>query len=83
MTRPGDLQSGVQKIKHATRELQRHWSDTLAEWDDATARQFAAKHLEPMLPVLRLIMAATSETDEVYRQAIQECDDPDRPSLTW
>ena len=81
MSRPGNLQNGVQQLKHATRELQRHWDEAKREWNDQTARDFEAKHLETMLPALRLVLSATSETEEIYRQAIHDVEDPDRPTF--
>ncbi|MCA9151472.1 MAG: hypothetical protein KDA92_19300 [Planctomycetales bacterium] len=80
MSRPGHLHIGVQQLQHATRELQRMWAETRRQWNDQTARDFEAKHLESMLPALRLILAATSETEEQYRQAVHDSEDPDRPT---
>jgi hypothetical protein len=82
MNRPGDLLSGMQRLKRATAELQRRWTETRQDWNDQTARDFEAECLEPLLPTLRLVLAATSELDEVYRKAVASCRDQDRAELS-
>jgi hypothetical protein len=81
MSRPGELMTGLQHLKRATGELQRQWAETRELWDDQTARLFERQHLESMLPALRLVIAATAEIDELYRHAIQECQDPQDDTL--
>ncbi len=75
MERPGNLLSGLQRLKRATRDLQACWEETRETWDDQAARDFQQQHLEPILPALRLVMAATSELDDIFRRAIRDCDD--------
>ena len=81
MNRPGDLLGATQRLKRATRELQHQWDSTKMEWNDAATRQFETKYLEPILPTLRLFLAATSELEDIYRQAINECRDRDKGEL--
>jgi hypothetical protein len=78
MGRPGQLQDGMQRLKKATAELQRHWAETRLAWDDQSARNFEAEHLEPLLPTLRLVLSATGELDDFFRKAVAECQDEDR-----
>lgn len=76
MNRPGDLLSGVARLKHATRDFQWAWNDVQTQWNDAAMRDFQRRHLDPILPTLRLVMAATSELNDLYERALQECADP-------
>jgi hypothetical protein len=78
MNRPGDLLAGIQRLKRATSELQRQWSEAREAWRDRTADEFEEQFLQPLLPTLRLVLSATSELDEVYRGAIAACEDRDR-----
>lgn len=82
MSRPGELLSGMQRLKRATSDLQRQWTETRSQWNDQAAQEFEAKYLESMLPALRLVIAATSELDEAYRKAIAACQDPDHPQTS-
>jgi hypothetical protein len=81
MTRQGDLIAGVQRLKRATAQLQLRWAEARETWNDQTARDFEAAHLEPLLPTLRLVLSATSDLDEAYRKAIAACRDQDRAEL--
>ncbi len=80
MNRPGNLIGGIQRLKRATAELQRQWHETRQQWNDQAAKDFEATHLEPLLPTLRRVMSATGELDEMYRKAIQACQDEDLQS---
>jgi hypothetical protein len=75
MERPGELISGMQRLKRATRDLQTAWTETQAVWNDAASRDFQQRYLDPILPTLRRVLAATSEMDDTYRRAIAECTD--------
>ena len=79
MNRPGELNSAIQRLRHATRELQFQWRATRETWDDQTARDFEENHLKPMMPKLRLVMSATSELTELYQRAAKECADERDP----
>lgn len=72
MDRPGELASSLQRLKRATRDLQEQWAVTKRSWTDQTARDFEAQHLEPILPQLRLVLAASAELEELFRQVRQD-----------
>jgi hypothetical protein len=78
MSRPGQLHDGVQRLKRATAELQRHWVETRQQWDDQSARTFEADHLEALMPTLRFVLSATGELDDFCRKAVVQCQDQDR-----
>lgn len=81
MNRPGELHDALQRLKRATHDLQQHWSETKSVWNDQAAQQFEARHLEPILPILRLVFNATGELDESFRKTIRQCRDRDRGEL--
>lgn len=72
MDRPGELASSLQRLKRATRDLQDHWAAAKRSWRDQTARDFESQYLEPILPQLRLVLAASAELEELFRQVRQE-----------
>ena len=76
MDRPGELNSGMQQLKRATRDFQLAWSELQKQWDDATAGEFQHRHLDPLLPTLRLVLAASTEVEELFRRVVRECRDP-------
>ena len=77
MSRHGQLINGAQRLKVATRELRQKWETTRQEWNDATADEFEERHLAPILPTLRVVLAATSELEELYQKVIREFRDAD------
>lgn len=66
---PADLASSALQLQRATRALQEAWAETRLEWSDATAADFERIYLEPLLPQLRLVLAAVAEMDELFHQA--------------
>lgn len=72
MSRPGELSSSLQRLKRATSKLQDQWSETKVGWNDETARQFESQYLEPILPELRLLLAASAELEDMFCQMKQE-----------
>ena len=78
MDRPGEILDGIQRLKRATSELQRHWTDTCQQWDDSSARRFESEHLEAMMPTLRLVLSTTGELNDYFRKVVAQCEDRDR-----
>ena len=72
MTRHADLSSPLQRLKRATRELQESWTEVKQDWNDQTARDFEDQYLEPILPQLRLLLAASADFEETLRQVQRE-----------
>lgn len=69
---PGDLASTALQLQRATRALQEAWAETRLEWHDSTAADFERIYLEPLLPQLRLVLAAVAEMDELFHQATRD-----------
>jgi uncharacterized protein YukE len=72
MSRPADLSAALQRLKRATRELQDSWSETRQEWNDQASRDFEDQYLEPIMPQLRLLLAASTEFEETLRLVRRE-----------
>lgn len=72
MDRPGELGSSLQRLKRATRDLQDQWTVAKQSWRDQTAQDFEAQYLEPIMPQLRLVMAASAELEDLFRHVRQE-----------
>ena len=70
-----DLSSSVSRLQRATKELRDKWQETRLHWNDQTAAEFEAKHLDSVLPHLRLLAAELSELRETYGKAEKACND--------
>ncbi len=70
-----DLSSAVGRLQRATKELRDKWQDTKLHWNDQTAAEFEAKHLDCIVPQLRLLAAELSELREKYDKAEKACRD--------
>jgi hypothetical protein len=76
MNRPGQLAPSIVRLQRAARALQEQWAETRNQWDDQAARDFEARHLEPILPMLRRVAAATAEIEALFHRAADECSEP-------
>ncbi|HEY6565065.1 MAG TPA: hypothetical protein VIY86_11245 [Pirellulaceae bacterium] len=70
-----DLQSGIGRLQRESKKLQEQWIETKADWNDATCREFEQTYLEPLLPNLRLALAAAYEFAETIHEAEVACRD--------
>jgi len=75
MSSPKIVIDGPQRLKRATRDLQEAWAKTKEHWNDQTARDFEAQHLETILPTIRYVLGETNEHNELFRKAIETCRD--------
>ena len=70
-----DLQSPLGRLQRETKTLQERWAETKVHWRDQACRDFEATYLEPLLPDLKLALAAIHEFSDVLAQAEKACDD--------
>ena len=68
-----DLQSGVGRLQRETKHLADRWQETKQDWDDQASRQFEEKYLAPLLPQVKLTLAAVHQLIEVMGEAEKEC----------
>ena len=70
-----DLGSSITRLQRATKHLRDKWQETRLYWDDQTAAEFEAKHLNTITPQLRLLAAELSELRETYDRGENDCRD--------
>lgn len=73
-----DLSGGAARLEEAFQSLQRAWLEASEHWDDSTARQFHAKHIDPLEPRMRRAMDAVRRMDELLGRAQGALADRDR-----
>lgn len=75
-----DLTSGTGRLQKATRELVQRWEQTKDTWNDSTRKEFEERHLQPMNPKVRLLLAHAAEFLETLQKAEQSCRDEAGPN---
>ena len=70
-----DLHTGRNRLSRATKELRTQWQETKEVWNDANARNFAKRHLEPLGPQVTLMLNAINRLRDVLEKAERECSD--------
>ncbi len=70
-----DLRSGTGRLHKATRELAEKWAETREHWNDKTRHDFEERHLQPISPAVRLLMAHANELIGLLNKAEKECRD--------
>lgn len=70
-----DLHTGRNRLSKATKDLRDQWRETSEVWNDANAREFAKKHLEPLGPQVTLMLTAINRLRDVLEKAERECSD--------
>lgn len=61
------------KLSRLTQTLARRWMDTRQQWDDAQAREFDVRYLQPLQTDLRLALTAMDQASRVLTQMYSEC----------
>ena len=70
-----DLITPSTRLQRATKKLQDRWNTTKEVWDDGVSKRFEEKHLEPILPQLRLTLSGIHQLMEVLDEAAAETKD--------
>lgn len=70
-----DLTSPVGRLQKETKRLRDKWEETKVHWQDQAARDFEEKYLRPLLPTLKLTVAAIYEMAEAIEEAEKACGD--------
>jgi hypothetical protein len=73
-----DLQTSVGRLQKETKRLREHWEQTRQHWQDKAASDFEEKYLAPLIPTLKLTLAAIHEFSEVIEEAEKQCGDQER-----
>lgn len=75
MAKVCDFQTGVGRLQRETKKLKDKWLETKPHWRDKAAKDFEGKYLEPLIPNLKLALAAIHELAEVIDDAENELGD--------
>jgi len=75
-----DFQTSIGQLQRQTKQLRDKWSETKVQWKDKAARDFEQKYLDPLIPNLKLTLAAVYELAECVEDAEKECGDSGRTS---
>ena len=70
-----DLRTSIARLHRSARRLSQQWADTQQVWDDKVSREFAEEFLWPIMPQIKLSLAAIHEMAEVVERAQRECED--------
>jgi hypothetical protein len=70
-----DLMTSSGRIRHALENLEAVWQQSADQWDDAASREFAERHLEPMLPKLKLALDAIARMQGLMTEVQRDCEE--------
>jgi hypothetical protein len=69
-----DLSTGAGRIRHALENLDIVWNESTAEWNDVVSQNFQERHLEPMLPRIKLALDAIGRMDLLISEVERDCE---------
>ena len=67
-------------MQRETKRLKDKWRETKVHWQDGAAKKFEEKYLEPLIPSIKLTLAAVHELSEIVADAEKECGDKPQSS---
>jgi hypothetical protein len=69
-----DLSTGAGRIRHALENLETAWNESAPQWNDAVSHNFQERHLEPMLPRIKLALDAIGRMDLLINEVERDCE---------
>ncbi len=69
-----DLSTGAGRIRHSLEQLETVWNESGAEWNDAVSQSFQERHLEPMIPRLKLALDAIGRMSLMIGEVERDCE---------
>ncbi len=70
-----EFQTGIGRLQRETKRLREQWQQAKLDWQDQSAREFEQKFLQPLVPIVKLSLAAIYELDEIVQDADKACGD--------
>ncbi len=70
-----DLNSGVSRLQKSLRQINERWAATKECWNDQVSREFEEEFLQPIVPRIKLTLAAVHAMAELFHDAERECED--------
>lgn len=69
-----NLHSGSVRIQEALEALERAWEETSQSWNDASSRNFAEEHIQPIGPKVRSALHVISHLRDVTMRLQRDCE---------
>jgi hypothetical protein len=69
-----DLSTGAGRIRHALEQLETVWNEREAVWNDAVSQSFQERHLEPMIPRIKLALDAIGRMSLLINEVERDCE---------
>ena len=69
-----DLVTGAGRIRHALKTLEVVWHESSDQWNDAVSRRFRERHLDPMIPDIKLALDAISRMHVLMDEVQRDCE---------
>jgi hypothetical protein len=69
-----DLATGAARIRHAMEKLDIAWNEASGSWNDAVSRRFRERHLDPMIPKVKLALDAIARMSLLMDEVERDCD---------
>jgi hypothetical protein len=70
-----ELRASATRLQKSAHWLGQRWADTSQTWQDQVSREFAEEFLWPIMPQIKLSLAAIQEMADVLDKAQRECED--------
>jgi len=70
-----DFQTGIGRLQRDTKRLKDKWLETKVHWKDKTSVEFEREFLQPLMPGIKLGLAAVYELAEIVDEAEKELGD--------
>lgn len=67
------LNPALRNIHQSVKDLIVEWQATKEQWNDAAARDFEKKYLQPLEPAARSALNALNQMEEVIQRARRDC----------
>ncbi len=70
-----DFQTGIGRLQRDTKKLKDKWHETKVHWKDKSSVEFEQQYLQPLMPNVKLGLAAVYELAEIMDEAEKELGD--------
>jgi hypothetical protein len=70
-----DLLTGASRIRHALENLEVVWQQRADSWNDVVSQEFAERHLEPMMPKLKMALDAIGRMQQLMTEVQRDCEE--------
>ena len=70
-----ELRASATRLQKSAHRLGQRWADASQSWQDQVSREFEEEFLWPIMPQIKLSLAAIHEMADVLEKAQRECED--------